>query len=1089
MRNIEFINAGAGSGKTYKLVHLLADYLNGKYAKYRPAEVILTTFTDLAAAEFREKAREALLKSKMYEEASQLDSAAIGTIHAIAYSFVRQYWYLLGRGASDNVMSENDKLFFINQSLASLASDQDIIFFEDLLKEFNFSKLEDNKTVEDVDYWKDHLKSIIEKIEQYDIEDLDESINRSKALIDNIFNIESSFDDIAAKEVIKEYVKICGDKSRRAKAENLLKAKFFKYSDLLELAGLGPIGKELSQLPALDVIISAAASGIRSGNFGEKLKEYVDRVFGLAKNWKREFNEYKAKNRLIDYNDMERLFLKLLNYKEISEEIKNRYKLLLVDEFQDSSPIQVKIFDKLSELVERSIWVGDPKQAIYAFRGSDALLIKSLTDIFNAGDTQRNLKNGDPLNISYRSRNGLVQLSNDVFKRAFSDMKPEKIILGVNRKENEEFQNYDEKELKHWHFNILGRTASKADHFQNLSQQVTRLIQGNIQVLDKSTKELRSIKPEDLVILCKTNKEVNDIAGILQSYGLKTTGQNSQKSFLETAEVRLLLALLNYMQNGRNDLAKAEILHLCDTENYSVQSIIKSRLTYLPEKKDARARKEISERPDEIKNPVWENNNSLLEKIDEITSQIKAFPVPDLVESLIVRLDLKTRVSRWGNTDRRINNLEALMKHAIAYDQHCLQLGLGASLNNFIVYLTSLGAQEEKAEKVKGAVNVLTFHKAKGLEWNLVILESLDKDDLDQDDLIRRSFFGVNDVVTKLPSAENLYPERYIRLLPWFIGSKKKVPDDIRTLIIESSDFKNLEFKVGEETKRLMYVGVTRARDYLVTTSYHNATLTWLKNIGCNEIEPGKCISITLNVWSTTHESEFISFNNDPDFVGTSGEWNEKSLTKPLVLGEREPRYVNPSKVLEKLRTTVEVLEDFKQRIPISAEKNMEGESPSDAQIGDCLHDIFCVYVPDSEGNQEKVKRILKNRLMIHIFPDQQLIIGSIKNLYDYLKKQYPDLINIHKELPVQKFTNEEQIIRGSCDLVWETKDGYVLVDYKSFQGGVKQVITSDDEHYAGIYAPQLKTYSNVLESTGKKVVATLIYYAVIGIVVEVKLN
>ncbi|MDO9339009.1 MAG: 3'-5' exonuclease, partial [Bacteroidales bacterium] len=380
--------------------------------------------------------------------------------------------------------------------------------------------------------------------------------------------------------------------------------------------------------------------------------------------------------------------------------------------------------------------------------------------------------------------------------------------------------------------------------------------------------------------------------------------------------------------------------------------------------------------------------------------------------SLIVRFDLKTKVSRWGNTDRRINNLEALMKHAIAYDQHCLQLGLGASLNNFIVYLMSLGAQEEKAEKVKGAVNVLTYHKAKGLEWNIVILESLDKDDLDQDDLVRRSFFGVNDVAMKLPSGADLYPERYIRLLPWFLGSKKKVPDDKRTLIIESDDFKNLEIKVSEETKRLMYVGVTRARDYLITTSYHNVPLKWLKNIACSEIEPSICRDNKLNVWSTTHEAEFISFDKDPEFVGTTGEWNEKSLIKPLTIADYEPQYLNPSKVQETLNINVEVLEDFKQRIPISAEKNMEGESPSDAQIGDCLHDIFCVYGSDSEVNQEKVKRILKNRLMLHIFPDQQLIIGSIKNLYDYLKKQYPDPINIHKELPVQKFTNEEQIIR-----------------------------------------------------------------------------
>jgi hypothetical protein len=59
----------------------------------------------------------------------------------------------------------------------------------------------------------------------------------------------------------------------------------------------------------------------------------------------------------------------------VANEIKDTYKLVFVDEFQDSNPVQLKIFDKLSELVEKSIWVGDPKQAIYGFRGSDAQLI------------------------------------------------------------------------------------------------------------------------------------------------------------------------------------------------------------------------------------------------------------------------------------------------------------------------------------------------------------------------------------------------------------------------------------------------------------------------------------------------------------------------------------------------------------------------------------------------------------------------------------------------------------------------------------------------------------------------------------------
>ena len=66
MINVEFINAGAGSGKTHKLVHLLAGYLGEEsWGTIIPAEVILTTFTDLAAAEFREKAREVLLKNEI----------------------------------------------------------------------------------------------------------------------------------------------------------------------------------------------------------------------------------------------------------------------------------------------------------------------------------------------------------------------------------------------------------------------------------------------------------------------------------------------------------------------------------------------------------------------------------------------------------------------------------------------------------------------------------------------------------------------------------------------------------------------------------------------------------------------------------------------------------------------------------------------------------------------------------------------------------------------------------------------------------------------------------------------------------------
>src|SRR5690554_1242182 len=185
MRNIEFINAGAGSGKTYSLTHKLVEFLKGGNESYKPSEIILTTFTELAAQEFREKSRETLLEEKMYEEAAQLETAAIGTVHSVAQIFLKKYWYLLGRSAQDNVMSENDKQFFINQSLASIATEENIAFFEEMLVVFNFSSFDGKASKLNPNFWKDHLKEIISKMEQYDIADLQNSKDKSREFIDS----------------------------------------------------------------------------------------------------------------------------------------------------------------------------------------------------------------------------------------------------------------------------------------------------------------------------------------------------------------------------------------------------------------------------------------------------------------------------------------------------------------------------------------------------------------------------------------------------------------------------------------------------------------------------------------------------------------------------------------------------------------------------------------------------------------------------------------------------------------------------------------------------------------------------------------
>ncbi|MGV8677625.1 UvrD-helicase domain-containing protein, partial [Pseudomonas aeruginosa] len=78
----------------------------------------------------------------------------------------------------------------------------------------------------------------------------------------------------------------------------------------------------------------------------------------------------------VDFSDQEVLLLRALKTKStVREVLAAELDLIMVDEFQDTSPLQLALFVELAKLAKRSVWVGDPKQAIYGFRGTDASLI------------------------------------------------------------------------------------------------------------------------------------------------------------------------------------------------------------------------------------------------------------------------------------------------------------------------------------------------------------------------------------------------------------------------------------------------------------------------------------------------------------------------------------------------------------------------------------------------------------------------------------------------------------------------------------------------------------------------------------------
>ena len=150
----------------------------------------------------------------------------------------------------------------------------------------------------------------------------------------------------------------------------------------------------------------------------------------------------------------------------------------MVDEFQDTSPIQLAVFMKLAALSKHVIFVGDIKQSIYGFRGADPSLMESILNNLETLGIE-----DDVLPNSWRSRPALVALVNDVFKQTFSNsLREDQIILKSKRDEIE-----DETAFESW--DLSGRTIDKK--LNALAQGVKELIESKKQIFDKAEKKLR----------------------------------------------------------------------------------------------------------------------------------------------------------------------------------------------------------------------------------------------------------------------------------------------------------------------------------------------------------------------------------------------------------------------------------------------------------------------------------------------------------------------------------------------------------------------------------------------------------------------
>ena len=429
--HVTFISAGAGSGKTYRLIEELERAL--VHDGTSPAGIVATTFTVKAATELKERVRDRLLAGDRLELAERSAESLIGTVHSVCERLLKRFAFELGLSPELNVMSIDDGARFFNQAL-------DNVLPIDRVRDMNAYSQRLGIVNRGMPDWWRVVKDIVDKARENNIdgEDLRLMGARNAASLLAFFPAKLATDptdEMARRlgetiEGMPETGHATTEKYRAvlAEAKPLLERADCPWRVWMRLAGergIKAIAEHVGYIQEVATLYESHPALHRD------LEQFARGVFEIAAACLVRFQSLKRERGLIDFNDMEQFTLHALDHELVRERLADEVELLLVDEFQDTNPMQLALFLKLAALADRAIFVGDVKQAIYEFRGCDPTLVFDTLDSLTAGDAKT-----DNLDTSWRSRPALVRYINELFAWAFkADISRDLVVLHAQREE------------------------------------------------------------------------------------------------------------------------------------------------------------------------------------------------------------------------------------------------------------------------------------------------------------------------------------------------------------------------------------------------------------------------------------------------------------------------------------------------------------------------------------------------------------------------------------------------------------------------------------------------------------------------------
>ncbi|MHB1514059.1 MAG: UvrD-helicase domain-containing protein [Acidiferrobacter sp.] len=1034
---LTFISAGAGSGKTHRLTQILHEQLLS--GGVRPSGVMATTFTKKAATELRERVRSHLLSQGASSLAHAVGQARIGTVNSVCGGLLERFAFEAGLATEQQVLEEDQAAVVVNQAIDEILDGPSV---SALLKVTRRLGIED---------WRKDLKGVLDKARANDIDPRvlggfgrenaqDLLTHFPKATTEDLSGallteIRRAIPVLAEAVQEKPVQKTIGYLTLVRGIAGGLEGDSVPWSDWVKLA------KDQPQVGLKATAESIEAIALRFAThplLHADITEYLERLFALCADALRVYEARKREMGVLDFTDQEHLLLKVLDNPAVAATLTDELDLLLVDEFQDTSPIQLALFLKLARCAKTIYWVGDIKQAIYGFRGSDTELMEAILQALGGLGGSKEI-----LGSSWRSREPLVQIVNAVFTPVFGrTLKPEEIALKPERTEA-----LSAPALANW---IRGG-KNKEQEVSALASGIRRLVESGYAVFDKDAQRIRPVAFGDLAVLCRANDGVKTTAAGLRAFGIPTA--TGQAGLLATPEAVLALACLRRLNDPSDTIATAEIVSLADSQE--PEEWVVNRLRHIEMGGDSRRWLEEGA-----------SRHPLVATLAGMRSRLPLLAPREALQAVMTECDMPRCVLRWSQSSAvariRLANLDALVSMADQYEEICRIAQHAASISGLILWLGEQAgaAQDHLAEPAIDAVKVLTHHGAKGLEWPVVVL-------LDLHTKVRDRVWSITAASRSALQVTDPLKDRFIRYWPWPFGPQKNVP--LAEAIASSEVGVRYRSAAVEEERRLLYVSMTRARDLLVLArSERQLSGEWLDTLEAPWLLPtdeqsplvlpsGQVVSATRWVLDPIEREGATSTSVE------TIHWFET----PASPTPRLPLVLNPSTASPPVCTVPEKLR-IGTRVKVASGADM-------GVLGSAIHAAIAASFTDRSMplSLEEVEALLAG-FGVGESVSAPAVLGQIHALHLWIVERWGE-VPAFAEVPVEAITEDSQIIQGRIDLLLEVAEGWIVIDHKANPRGADHWDALAEEH-----AGQLATYKTALErATGKPVRECWLFFPV----------